>query len=88
MIHLRIPMLAQDEANHDEKMVEFSITEINHAKLKDSRPQSTNTEVSLHLLNITATLNTGGNVENAVRMRPSLIVQQSATLPRAASQTL
>lgn len=37
--HFLVPLLVQNDAYHDEEMVESS-KEINHADLKDSRPQA------------------------------------------------
>lgn len=39
-LDLRIPLLVQDNVNHNEKMAESSITEINHAESEDSHPQA------------------------------------------------
>lgn len=45
MLHLRVSLLAHDDTNHNEKMVESSIIEIiiemNHAVLEDSCSQAT-----------------------------------------------
>lgn len=37
-LHLRMPLLVQDKADHDDEKVESSIANINHAELEDLRP--------------------------------------------------
>lgn len=40
VLHLRKPLPVQDDDNSNEKMVEASITKINHAQFEDSCPQA------------------------------------------------
>lgn len=95
-LHLRIPLLVQDDVNHNEMMVESSITEINHTELENLHSQAT-AFITGGVINIGGFL-----LASEIQPQHSMSLEMSknhhiaaitnnaanATLPRATSQTL